>query len=71
MFYPLDISQIVGGILVDVIVQPVFIQQVGDVYKRQHVRSQFPMYEVESIERKTDTLDGKETDYLYVTLKTS
>ena len=36
-----------------------------------HVRSQFPMYEVESIERKTDTLDGKETDYLYVTLKTS
>lgn len=29
------------------------------------------MYEVESIERKTDTLDGKETDYLYVTLKTS
>lgn len=36
-----------------------------------HVRSQFPMYEVESIERKTDTLDGKETDYLYVTLKNS
>lgn len=36
-----------------------------------HVRSQFPMYEVESIERKTDTLDGKETDYLYVTLKIS
>ena len=38
-----------------------------------YVRSQFPqsMYEVESIERKTDTLDGKETDYLYVTLKTS
>ena len=35
------------------------------------VRSQFPMYEVESIERKTDTLDGKETDHLYVTLKTS
>ena len=29
------------------------------------------LYEVESIERKTDTLDGKETDYLYVTLKTS
>ena len=37
------------------------------------VRSQLrqSMYEVESIERKTDTLDGKETDYLYVTLKTS
>ena len=37
------------------------------------VRRQLPlsMYEVESIERKTDTLDGKETDYLYVTLKTS
>lgn len=35
------------------------------------VRSQFPMYEVESIERKTDTLDGKETDYLFVTLKNS
>lgn len=37
------------------------------------VRSQLPqsMYEVESIERKTDTLDGKETDYLFVTLKNS
>lgn len=37
------------------------------------VRSQLrqSMYEVESIERKTDTLDGKETDYLFVTLKTS
>lgn len=35
------------------------------------VRSKFPMYEVESIERKTDTLDGKETDYLFVTLKNS
>lgn len=29
------------------------------------------MYEVESIELKTDTLDGKETDYLFVTLKNS
>ena len=29
------------------------------------------MYEVESIERKTSTLDGKETDYLFVTLKNS
>ena len=38
-----------------------------------YVRSQLPqsMYEVESIERKTDTLDGKETDYLFVTLKNS
>ena len=35
------------------------------------VRSQFPMYEVDFIERKTDTLDGKETDYLFVTLKNS
>ena len=37
------------------------------------VRRQLPlsMYEVDFIERKTDTLDGKETDYLYVTLKTS
>ena len=37
------------------------------------VRSQLrqSMYEVESIERKTDTLDGKETDYLFVTLKNS
>lgn len=32
------------------------------------VRSQ---YEVDFIERKTDTLDGKETDYLFVTLKNS
>ena len=30
-----------------------------------------PMYEVDFIERKTDTLDGKETDYLFVTLKNS
>ena len=29
------------------------------------------MYEVDFIERKTDTLDGKETDYLFVTLKNS
>ena len=38
-----------------------------------YVRSQFPqsMYEVASIERKTSILDGKETDYLFVTLKTS
>lgn len=38
------------------------------------VRSQLrpTMYEVASIERKTDTLDGgKETDYLFVTLKNS
>lgn len=37
------------------------------------VRRQLPlsMYEVDFIERKTDTLDGKETDYLYVTLKNS
>ncbi len=37
------------------------------------VRSQLrqSMYEVESIELKTDTLDGKETDYLFVTLKNS
>ena len=37
------------------------------------VQSQFPlsMYEVASIERKTDMLDGKETDYLFVTLKNS
>ena len=37
------------------------------------VRSQLPltMYEVASIERKTSTLDGKETDYLFVTLKNS
>lgn len=37
------------------------------------VRSQLrqPMYEVDFIERKTDTLDGKETDYLFVTLKNS
>lgn len=37
------------------------------------VRSQLrqPMYEVDFIERKTDTLDGKETDYLFVTLKTA
>ena len=37
------------------------------------VRSQLhlTMYEVDSIERKTDTLDGKETDYLFVTLKNS
>ena len=37
------------------------------------VKSQLPlsMYEVASIERKTDTLDGKETDYLFVTLKNS
>ena len=28
-----------------------------------------PMYEVDTIERKTSTLDGKESDYLYVTLK--
>ena len=35
------------------------------------VRRQLPlsMYEVDFIERKTDTLDGKETDYLFVTLK--
>ena len=33
------------------------------------VRRQLPlsMYEVDFIERKTDTLDGKETDYLFVT----
>ena len=30
-----------------------------------------PMYEVDFIGRKTDTLDGKETDYLFVTLKNS
>ena len=38
-----------------------------------YVRSQFPqsMYEVDTIERKTSTLDGKETDYLFVTLKNS
>lgn len=38
-----------------------------------YVKSQFPqsMYEVASIERKTSTLDGKETDYLFVTLKNS
>lgn len=37
------------------------------------VRSQFPlsMYEVASIERMTSTLGGKETDYLFVTLKLS
>lgn len=37
------------------------------------VRSQLhlTMYEVASIERKTSTLDGKETDYLFVTLKNS
>ena len=37
------------------------------------VRSQLrlSMYEVDFIERKTDTLDGKETDYLFVTLKNS
>ena len=37
------------------------------------VRSQLhlTMYEVASIERKTSTLDGKETDYLFVTLKIS
>lgn len=37
------------------------------------VRSQLrqPMYEVDFIKRKTDTLDGKETDYLFVTLKNS
>lgn len=37
------------------------------------VRRQLPlsMYEVDFIERKTDTLDGKETDYLFVTLKNS
>lgn len=37
------------------------------------VRSQLrqPMYEVDFIERKTDTLNGKETDYLFVTLKNS
>lgn len=37
------------------------------------VRSQLrqPMYEVDFIERKTDTLDGKETDYLFVPLKNS
>ena len=35
------------------------------------VRSQLRQPEVESIERKTDTLDGKETDYLFVTLKNS
>ena len=29
------------------------------------------MYEVDFIERKTSTLDGKETDYLLVTLKIS
>ena len=29
------------------------------------------MYEVDFIERKTSTLDGKETDYLLVTLKLS
>lgn len=28
-------------------------------------------HEVDFIERKTDTLDGKETDYLFVTLKNS
>ena len=38
-----------------------------------YVRSQFPqsMYEVDTIERKTSTLDGKETYYLFVTLKNS
>ena len=37
------------------------------------VNSQLPqgMYEVDTIERKTSTLDGKETDYLFVTLKNS
>ena len=37
------------------------------------VRRQLPlsMYEVDFIERKTDTLDGKEIDYLVVTLKNS
>ena len=37
------------------------------------VKSKLPlsMYEVDFIERKTDTLDGKETDYLFVTLKNS
>lgn len=35
------------------------------------VKSQLPqtMCEVDFIERKTSTLDGKETDYLFVTLK--
>ena len=35
------------------------------------VRSQLhlTMYEVAFIERKTSILDGKETDYLFVTLK--
>ena len=37
------------------------------------VKSQLPqtMYEVDFIERKTSMLDGKETDYLFVTLKNS
>lgn len=41
--------------------------------QKNFVRSQLrqPMYEVDFIERKTDTLDGKETDYLFVTLKNS
>ena len=35
------------------------------------VQSKLPdlMCEVDTIERKTDTLDGKKSDYLYVTLK--
>ena len=38
-----------------------------------YVRSQFAqsMYDVDTIERKTSTLDGKVTDYLFVTLKNS
>ena len=40
-----------------------------NAFVRSHLRQ--PMYEVDFIERKTDTLDGKETDYLFVTLKNS
>ena len=37
----------------------------------RHGQLPLSMYEVDFIERKTDTLDGKETDYLFVTLKNS
>lgn len=40
-----------------------------NAFVRRQLRQ--PMYEVDFIERKTDTLDGKETDYLFVTLKNS
>ena len=42
-----------------------------NAFVRRQRQLPLSMYEVDFIERKTDTLDGKETDYLFVTLKNS